>query len=175
MKIGIDISQTAYADSGVGRSMTKLVNTLISQDNSNEYVLFFSSMRRNLPDVFHENRSNVKIKKIKFPPKLLNFLWNKLHILPIELFIGEVDIFISSDWIEPPTKKAKKVTFIHDLVIYKFPDETSHEIVSTQKRKLFWAIRECQAFICPSSSTKKDLTEMLGVPGKKIHVINWGV
>lgn len=179
MIIGIDISQTAFSHSGVGKSMTKLVSALISQDSSNEYVLFFSSLRKEFPIsnfqfLNKSKNSNVKIKQFKFPPMFLDLLWNKLHIFPIEFFTGKLDVFISSDWTEPPVKHAKKVTFIHDLVVYKFPQETDARIVSVHKNKLAWAVKECSAFICPSESTKKDIQEVLGVKSEKIHVIRWG-
>lgn len=175
MRIGIDISQTAFAQSGVGRSMTKLVSTLIFKDKSNEYVLFFSSLRGEMPEDLNIKRENVQIKRFKLPPTLLNLLWNKLHVLPIEKLIGDVDVFISSDWTEPPTQKAKKVTFVHDLVVYKFPSETDSKIIKVHKNKFAWAVRECIAFITPSASTKKDLHEILKVDNEKIHVVNWGV
>ena len=50
--------------------------------------------------------------------------------MPIENFIGPVDIFITSDWTEPPTKKAKKATILYDLIVYKYPDETHKKIVA---------------------------------------------
>lgn len=175
MRIGIDVSQTAFAESGVGRSMTKLVSTLLSIDKSNDYVLFFSSLRREMPEAISVKSERVEIKKFKFPPSLLNFLWNKLHILPIEMLIGNVDVFISSDWTEPPVKKAKKITFVHDLVAYKFPFETDAGIVKVHKNKFAWSVKECLAFITPSESTKKDLHEILRVDNNKIHVVNWGV
>ena len=177
MRIGIDVSQTAYKETGVGRSMIKLVSTLISSDKSNEYVLFFSSLRKNFQfSTFNfQSNSNVSVKQFKFPPTLLDFLWNKLHIMPIESLIGNVDIFITSDWTEPPVKQAKKVTFIHDLVVYKFPDETDSKIIRVHKKKLDWAIKECSAFICPSESTKKDIQEILRVKKELIHVVNWGI
>lgn len=177
MRIGIDSSQTAFSESGVGKSMTRLISALVSQDTSNEYVLFFASLRKELPITNFQfpNNAKVKIKKLKIPPTLLDFLWNRLHILPIESFIGNVDVFITSDWTEPPVKTAKKVTFIHDLVVYKYPEETDAKIINVQKRKLAWAVKECSAFICPSESTKKDIQEILGVKSDKIHVVNWGI
>ena len=113
MKIGIDISQIAYPNTGVGNYAKELVNNLLKIDKKNEYVLFYSSLRRNFkPSTFNfrPKPKNVQIKIFKFPPILLNLLWNKLHIVPIEWFIGDVDVFITSDWVEPPTKKAKKAT-----------------------------------------------------------------
>ena len=177
MKIGIDISQLAFEKTGVSNYLTNLVSTLVRIDRNNKYVLFFSSMRKSLnPQVLNLNsNSNVRIKTFKLPPSLLDLLWNKLHILPIESFIGDVDIFITSDWTEPPSKRAKKATILYDLIVYKYPDETDKKIIATQKRKLKWVKRESDAILCISESTKKDAMEVLGIEESRLRVIGAGV
>src|SRR5437868_13875887 len=106
MKIGIDISQLAYEKTGVANFLTQLVQNLMRIDKKNEYVLFYSSLRRKFKNPSFAKamvgKQNVKIKKFKIPPTVLDILWNKLHIVPIEWFIGDVDIFISSDWTQLP-------------------------------------------------------------------------
>jgi len=106
---------------------------------------------------------------------LLDFLWNKLHIVPIEWLIGDIDVFITSDWTEPPTKKGKRATIIYDLVVYKYPQETDKKIVETQKRKLHWVRKESDLIFCISKATKKDAIEILGIEEKKLKVIYPGI
>lgn len=175
MKIGIDISQVAYGNTGVANYLSKLVQELV-KNNGHEYILFFSSLRRNLPNEFENavRRSNVRIKRFKLPPTALDFLWNKLHIVPIENLIGRVDVFITSDWSEPPSR-TKKATIIYDLIVYKHPEETDQKIVSTQKRKLAWVKKESDVVFCISESSKKDAIEILGLDPKKVEVIYPGL
>lgn len=106
---------------------------------------------------------------------LLDLLWNKLHILPIEWLIGDVDVFVTSDWTEPPTLKAKKVTILYDLIVYKYPNETDKKIVEVQKRKLKWVKKESKMVFCISESTKKDAQEILGIENKRLKVIYPGI
>lgn len=183
MKIGIDISQLAYENTGVANYLKNLVEHMIVNDKKNEYVLFFSSLRGSLPaskywsaegEILSNHLpagSSVKLRKFKLPTSLLDILWNKLHIVPIELFIGDVDVFISSDWTEPPVKRAKKVTILYDLVVYKRPLETDKKIVETQKRKLKWTQKEADAVFCISKSTKKDAEGILGIRKEKLFVV----
>jgi glycosyltransferase involved in cell wall biosynthesis len=173
MKIGIDISQTAYENTGVASYLGNLIKNLVKIDTKNEYILFYSSLRRN----FHPATGgpNVSIKKFKIPPSLLDLLWNKLHVFPIEWFIGDVDVFISSDWTEPPALKAKKVTILYDLIVYKYPKETDSKIIATQKRKLKWVKKECDIVFCISESTKRDAIELLGIEEKRLKVIYPGI
>src|SRR3990172_12708515 len=105
MKVGFDISQIAHSG-GVATYTKNLVNCLL-QSKDLEMIFFYSSMRRpyrgNLPHV----------KSYRLPPTLIEFLFNRLRIVPIDYFIGSVDIFHSSDWVQPKTG-AKKVTTYHD-------------------------------------------------------------
>lgn len=174
MRIGIDISQLAYKNTGVANYLFGLVSTLIKEDKKNEYVLFFSSLRRNLEYKGLEGK-NVTLKTFKMPSKLLNFIWNKMHILPIENFIGDIDLFITSDWTEPPSRKSKKGTIIYDLIIYKYPEETDQKIISTQKRKLKWVKKESDLVFCISESTKNDVKEILNISEDKLRVIYPGI
>ena len=177
MKIGIDVSQIANEGTGVANYTKNLVENLLKIDRKNEYVLFFSSLRRKLPSFFINELTNsrVKIREFKFPPTLLDFSWNRLHVFPIEWFIGDVDIFITSDWTEPPTRKAKKATILYDLIVYKHPEETDKKIVTTQRRKLAWVKKESDVIFCISQATKKDAMEILGIEEGKLRVVYPGI
>lgn len=177
MRIGIDISQLAYENTGVANLLGNLVKNLIKQDSSNQYVLFFSSLRRNFQSsIFNfQSNPNVTVKQFKIPPLVLDLLWNRFHIISIEKFIGPLDVFITSDWTEPPVKKAKKATVLYDLIVYKYPEETDKKIVETQKRKLKWVKKEASKIFCISKSTADDAQKILGIEKDKLSVIYPGV
>ncbi len=182
MVIGIDISQLAYERTGVANYLRELVVHLLEVDKENEYILFFSSMRRKFPisSFLRQltdpvSNTNVRIKTFKLPPTLLNILWNRLHVMPIEDLIGDVDVFITSDWTEPPARRAKKVTILYDLIVYKHPNESDQKIVETQKRKLAWVKKESQMILCISEATKRDAMEVLGIEENKLRVIYPGI
>ena len=178
MKIGIDISQLAYERTGVANYLRSLVENMIAVDKENEYILLFSSMRKELPISNLKSlisNKNVKIKKFKIPPTLLDILWNKLHVFPIEWLIGNVDVFISSDWTQPPTLRAKKATIVYDLIIYKYPEETAKTIIETHKKKLAWVKKECDMIFCISKSAKRDAEEILGIEERRLRVLYPGM
>lgn len=173
MKIGIDISQTAYKNTGVANYLKHLVTEVVALDTQNEYILFFSSLRGKPDKEFIQSlpSKRVTFRHFSLPPTLLDLLWNKLHIFPIEQFIGNVDIFITSDWTEPPVKKALKATVLYDLIVYKYPEETDKGIQETQKRKLQWVRKESATIFCISEATKKDAEEILGIDPQRLSVI----
>lgn len=173
MKIGIDVSQLAYSRIGVANYLKNLVLEMVKQGKDNEFVLFFSSMRGKIDEGFVKELkgANVTLKTFKYPPVFLDLIWNRFHIFPIENFIGDIDIFVTSDWTEPPAKRAKKATILYDLIVYKYPKETAKKIISVQKRKLKWVKKESTVIFAISNSAKKDAEKILGLGSEKVRVI----
>lgn len=178
MKIGIDVSQSVYVGTGVGSYTQNLVRALVTDFPEHEYVLFASTLRRQkqLQDFFHSlpQRKTITAKFYSFPPTVLSLMWNKLHAPQVENFIGKVDLFHTSDWTEPPAR-IPKVTTIHDLIVYKYPETLVDRITDTQKSKLAWVKKETSAVIVDSESTKIDVSYYLKIPDSKIHVVYLGV
>jgi len=81
MKIGIDISQIVYEGTGVARFTSGLVDSILVNDKKNEWVFFFSSLRRNLDRSLEQKilSQGHKLIKRKLPATLLSFLTNDIH------------------------------------------------------------------------------------------------
>lgn len=165
LKVGMDISQLAHIGGVV--TYTDNLASELSRITDLEMVFFYSSLRKS----YKGHLKNVK--KFRLPPKLFEMLFNKWRNVNIEKFLGQVDIFHSSDWIQPPTR-AKKVTTIHDLVPIKYPKWSHPSIVEVHKRKLAIVEKEIDAVIVVSNATKKDLLEVSSIPEEKIKVIYEG-
>lgn len=173
MKVAIDVSPIIYG-TGVSNYRINLVKNLLKIDSQNEYLIFGGSMRRlqelnSLIDEITKGYSNVASKTFPIPPRLANIIWNKLHILPIEKFIGKSDLIHTSDWAESPST-VSKVTTIHDLVPIVLPRFTPKIIVDTHRERLTWVQKESKKIIVPSNSTKEDLIK-LGFEEGRIKVI----
>jgi len=180
MKIGIDISQIVYEGTGVAEYVQKLVSQLLAIDQKNEYILFFSHQSAKITNYKLQitnkfPNSKFRIREFQIPIQFLELLWNRLHIIPIEWFIGDIDIFYTSDWVEPPAKKAKKITTIHDLSIYKVPESFDKKIIEVHKRKLRWVAKESSAILCDSEATKRDAHELLHIENERLHVVYPGI
>lgn len=169
MKIGIDISQIVYG-TGVSVYTQNLVENLLQIDHQNEYKLLFSSLRQSLPENFKIQNKKAKIIKFPLPPTILEPLWNKWHFPAVERFIGQIDVFHSSDWTQAPSKAAK-VTTIHDFAFLKFPQTAHPKIKAVHLRRFEWIKKEADLVIVVSQATKKDAMEILGIPENKIRVI----
>ena len=162
MIIGIDISTIPYK-TGVSNYTLNLIRNLVKIDKINTYKLFYSSMRLSFPEEIIEikkNHPNVKLYHYKLPPTFLQILWNQFKLFPIEFFIGNCDIFHTSDWTQPPTIKAKTITTVHDLTPFLHPEWHHPKVIAAHKNKMHLAAKKCFKFICVSQSTKNDLLKI---------------
>jgi len=180
MKIGIDISQIVYEKTGVSTYVKNLVSSLLTLDTQNSYILFGTSFRKqNLLRAYvatlEKNHKNVTSVILPIPPRILEILWNRMHICPISWFTGVLDIFWSSDWMQPPLGSVKGITTIHDLSILRYPESFNTTITSVHKRRLYWAKKECQHFLCDSKATKQDVELLLAIDSSKLSVIYPGL
>lgn len=176
MRIGIDVSQVIYSGTGVATYVRKMVLELVGRDSANRYVLFGSSLRQReaLESFGREVKSinpTVEFVILPLPPSALHILWNVLHIVPVEWFIGSVDVFWSSDWTTPPLARAGGVTTIHDLIVYRYPEHFDPQIVKVQKKRLSRAAKEYDSFFCDSEATMRDAKTYLSLESEKLHIV----
>lgn len=155
-----------------------LLRNLFDHDAKNEYVLFFNSFKN--PKInfdWIEKYPNVKIKKFRFPNKLLNFSFWYLGWPKIDKLIGGADIIFSPNIIfGSVSKKAKLVVTIHDLSFERYPETFS-------RKKRLWHIfinpkklcRRADKIIAVSNSTKNDLVSIYHIDPEKIAVIYSGI
>lgn len=165
MRIGMDISQLAH-QGGVA-TYTQNLSQQLARSKELEMVYFYSSLRK----PYQGGLKNVK--SYKLPPVFFELLFNKLRNIPIERFLGPIDIFHSSDWVQPPSK-AKKITTYHDVIPIKYPQWSHPKIVAVQKRRLKLVEKTIDHVIAVSETTKKDLLEVSSIPEEKITVIYEG-
>jgi glycosyltransferase involved in cell wall biosynthesis len=174
MKIGIDASMLVYRGSGVATYTDNLIKNLLKYAPHHEYRIFYSSLRRpksvsiQLQEI---GALGAKIYSLRLPPKILNFFWNKHHLLPVEWYLGKVDIFLSSDYLRPPLMKSTRgVTTIHDLTWKLFPSLHTSDIIKAHARKLTKTIKYEDCIIADSKNTKKDLFKLYPQSKIKNHV-----
>lgn len=179
MVIGVDVTMLVYAGSGVANYIYNFSKTLLEIDKENEYRFFYSSLRR--PKNFYYldqlKKLGGKIYAFRFPPTLLQFWWRKYSIVPVEWFIGKVDIFFSSDFLRPPLfKGTREITTVHDLTWKIFPEYHEERIIKAHEKKLEKTIKFGDEIIVDSQSTKNDLLKFYPMAEQnKVHVIYPGI
>lgn len=162
IRVGMDISQLAHV--GGVNTYTQNLSEQLSQISDLEMVFFYSSLRKK----YKGDLKNVKTYRL--PPSIFEVFFNRIRTVSIEKFIGPIDIFHSSDWIQPPTK-AIKVTTYHDVVPIMYPEWSHPKVIKVHKKRLELVRKEIDHVIAVSETTKKDLMEVSGIPPEKITVI----
>lgn len=161
MKIGFDVSAAVY-----GTGASGYVINLVGHLPQSDLVLWGGSLRRG-----GEIKSLFPQAKVSpLPPTVAHWLWNKLHVYPIENLIGRIDIWHSSDWAQPPSR-ALKVTTVHDLSPFLYPQEVDPSIVAVHQARMKWVVKECDQIICVSQNTAADLKLRFKVQDSRIKVI----
>jgi glycosyltransferase involved in cell wall biosynthesis len=173
MKIALDISQIVYG-TGVSVYTKNLVSSLVKNFPDDEYILYGGSLRRRLELLDFARKIDQPIKLLPFSPTIADFVWNSLHTMSIDRFIGPVDMIHTSDWAEPPSSQPK-LTTVHDLVPFKYPETSHRTIRQAHTKRMAWVIRESHTIIAVSQSTKSDLMEHFSLPSDRIVVIPEGV
>lgn len=169
MRIGIDISQIVY-QTGVSRYTAELVENLLKIDTGNQYVLYAGSLRARsiIRSFVAKLPRKTKLVLTFLAPKLADLAFNRLN-LPIDQWLGQIDVFHASDWTIPRTQ-ASVVTTIHDLTFLKYPQDHLPGIVAAHKRHLNRTKNKAAATITVSQSTKRDLLNQ-GFATDKVHVV----
>lgn len=166
LRVGMDISQLAHT--GGVNTYTQNLTDHLAKISDLEMIYFYSSLRKPY------NGKLKNVKKYHLPPTLFEMLFNRWRNVPIEHFLGPIDVFHSSDWTQP-LSKAKKVTTYHDVVPIKYPEWSHPKIVAVHKRRLYLVEKEIDMVIAVSEATKRDLLDVSKIPEEKIRVIYEGV
>lgn len=161
LHIGVDISQIMYAGTGVSRFTRGLLQEILKSKSPHHYTFFFSGLNlRPDPSLITEiQQAGHAYIRWYIPPRALAWLWNTrpfrliTHLIP-----GHFDVWLSSDWTQPPPEIAQhRVTIVHDLVFKLFPNTVDPLILETQKQRLQRVMSECSLVITDSLSTETDV------------------
>lgn len=174
MKIGFDISSQSLSRSGVGQYQINLINALLKIDKENFYNLYaFNFRNRHRFDGIKFPAENYKVNVIPIPQRLITLWWMISDFPPLEKVAGKCDIYHISEICVQPTRKAKRVAFIHDLttILYAHHHVKSNVFLHNQR---FKKINKVDAILTNSEYTKKDIVEHLGIKPEKVFVTYLG-
>ncbi|MGK7344986.1 MAG: glycosyltransferase family 4 protein [Candidatus Nitrospinota bacterium M3_3B_026] len=161
MRIGIDVRK--IDDTGIGRYIENLVESLLKVDEENEYVLFFTPEgigRREYP----EGRVTKVVERAG------KYSVEEHITLARSAKRAGLDLFHAPHYVLPFFMRTPSVVTVHDLIHVAAPG--FNPIARVYARLMITnAARRARVVIAVSEHTKKDLVALLGVPEGKIRVI----
>ena len=183
MRIAIDISQAQYEGTGVARYVNELIPHIIAQARRDDTITLFYNSRHVVYSelglakaLAQQEERSYRVVTSHMPEKIMHIVWNRLHILPIELWVGEQDIFFYSDWFTPPTS-GRRFTTVHDLVFRRYPETVDQYVRSTQEQRLRYLTNSSHpaTVFVDSQATQKDLVELYGLSPSRVPVVYPGI
>ncbi len=170
MRIGIDIRPFGFLKdkAGIYQYIYNLVSNLLDIDLHNQYVLF--SSLKGFPGDSHISDRMIRI----FPGKISRPLLENLSI-PIDFFIGKVDVFHGPDYFVPNTILGKSIVTIHDLMVFTHPEFLKTEWVVSIKKRILASIKRARLIIAVSNFTKNEIVNLFNIPENRVRVVYNGI
>jgi|SRR3989344_3483145 len=178
MTIGIDIRILGSQYGGIAEYTERIVGELIWQAPEHQFKLFYSSLRRPLPNFPWLKAPNVQLCRFYIPNNVL-FTANRVCDWPcIDELIDGVDVFFSPHFfIAPLSSKCRRVTTFHDLSFERFPEffTLGKRLWHTVQMNPANQARFSDRIIADSESTKSDLVSCYHIDSVNISVIYPGL
>lgn len=174
MRIGIDYTSAAHQGAGIGRYTRALIRALTRLDRSNEYRLFVAG--RGGPHGQTRWPSNVRLSVIPLSQRNLTRIWHRLRLpLPVEAFIGSLDLFYSPDFVLPPVMRARTLLTVHDLSFVCYPQTADPHLYRYLNVAVPRSVGRADHILADSQNTAHDLSRLWDVPAGKVSVLYSGV
>jgi glycosyltransferase involved in cell wall biosynthesis len=173
MRIGIDYTAAVRQGAGIGRYTRGLIGALPAVDRENSYRLFVASrgVRSTVP-----TGPNFRAFHAPLTDRETSLLWQRLRLpVPIELFLGALDLFHSPDFLLPPVLRARTVLTVHDLSFVRVPEYAHPSVHEYLVQGVPRSARRADLILAVSVATQRDVVELLGVPEDRVQVIYEGV
>ncbi|MCD6291389.1 MAG: glycosyltransferase family 4 protein [Anaerolineae bacterium] len=164
MRFAIDARLVYYTQAGIGQYTVRLIRALAAVNQDDHFVIL-QSRKQPIPIVQQSNFRRIG-------------LWTPSHnrfeqfLLPLELLRVEADVLHSPDFIPPfYSRRLRSVITIHDLHFLIYPKFLTEES-ARYYGQIDKAVQHAHHIIVPSTATKQDTINLLGVPESKITVIS---
>ncbi len=170
LRVGLDVSGAANARSGIGRYTRELCRALLDLEDGPELIGF-----HNVRAPGRAADIGAPVRNPRWPDRVLKAAWRRLGWPPIERFVGPVDVFHASDWVQPPQRQAASVTTVHDLGALIHPEWYDPTVVRVHERRSREAAARADVIIAISEYTRRTFLDRYGVAGDRVRVVANGV
>jgi len=172
VRVGLDATPLLGRPTGVGVYTQRLLRELAAGQLEEVVATAFTlrgarRLAAAVPDA-------VSVRTRRVPARLLRALWGRTSVPPVEWLCGQVDVFHGTNFVLPPTRRARGVVTVHDLAYLRFPDTVS--AASLRSRELVPRSIARAAVVCaPSASVADELAGTYRISAETIVVTPPGV
>ena len=116
----------------------------------------------------------LSLKTWRAPTRVVNALWARVEVPPIEWLVGPVDVVHGTNYVVPPARHAGRVVTVFDLTAMRYPQFCAPASLA-YPRLVARAVRHGALVHVLSSFVRDELAELLGVDTDRVHVVPPGL
>ncbi|HWL38266.1 MAG TPA: glycosyltransferase family 1 protein [Frankiaceae bacterium] len=167
MRVGIDATPLLGTRTGVGTYVAALLDAFLDLDVTPVLTAFTWRGVEALPDHWpHAQR--------RFSARALQAVWSRVDWPPAEWLSGPVDVFHGTNFVLPPTRRARGVVTIHDLTY----DHSAHAVTPASLRYQTLvprALARGAVVTTPSEAVAEEVRDRYGLAPDRVVPTRLGV
>ena len=179
VRIGIWYHPALAQGGGIGRYTRGLVGALLAlpEAAAADIVLVVG---RDAPDPgdgwWLPAGGRVRLRRLPLSERALTILWQRLRApLPLDRWLGGLDLFHSPDYTLPPLTRARGLVTVHDLSYLTWPQGALPSLRRYLTRTVPRSCARAARVLADSESTQRDLQRLMGLSPERIDVVGAGV
>lgn len=170
LTVGFDATAAARQEAGIGRYTRQLLGALAVRKDL-DFRLFYcapDSSASRLPPL----PPSARVRALPLSDRVVNAVWHRARLpIPVETFLGRVDIFHSPDFTLPPTWLAPTVLTVHDLAFLTVPECAYPTLRAYLETVVPRSARNADHIIAVSNSTRRDVINRFGIAPEKVTTV----
>jgi len=174
MLIGIDMSLTAEAKTGLQSYARSLVAALADVDKVNDYLIYryvWHSFPPHYERAFCPRQRNFRVARRCVPKWLVEYLWKKPNVSKDWLIAGkDPDVYFSPFHSVPPRHFRRLVSVFHDISFRIHPEFSTEVNRAYCEEQFDRARRLADKLVTVSHFSKAEMVKHMGVPEDWVRV-----
>ena len=173
LRVAFDVLPLAGEKTGVGRFCSGLVRALA--DCKAVEVRGYAVARNARSDTAAPMSAlGLGVKTWRAPTRLVNAVWSRSEMPPIEWLVGPVDVVHGTNYVVPPSRHGGRVVTVYDLTAMRYPQLCLPASLA-YPRLVERAVRRGAFVHVLSSFVRDEVLELLGVDGEVVRVVPAGL
>lgn len=175
MRITLDGTPLLGRRTGIGTYVQRLVEALPGAcaragDDGQVRVMTWSLREHRVPHL----PDGVRQVGPRVPARVLREAWQRWDVPPVELLVGRTDVVHGTNFVSPPTLRAREVVTVHDLAYVHLPGTVSPD-VERYRTLVPRALARGAIAVVPSSATRDAVVDHYGLADDHVVVTPLGV
>lgn len=173
LRAGLDITPLVGVRTGIGWWVQELVHALAALGDPELELTGYAVTWRGR-DVDASLPTGMTRNRLPMAARPLHAAWGRVALPPVELWTGPLDVVHATNFVAPPARRAGVLVTIHDLTAWRFPSMVAAATLAVPNLVARAVARGAHVHT-NSRFVAAEVTEALGVPSDRVHVVSPGV